>query len=452
MINSLIQSMVVCPDMNKVYPKIQYGKGIYLFDDKGKRYLDGSAGSSSVSNIGHGRDEVVAAASEQMSKITVLPTHAFSSEIVENYLDRLVNFAPAGYQKAWTVMSGTEAVENALKLALQYHQLRGDLKRYKIISRWSTYHGNSVFTLDVGGMKARRGLYSKWLSNFPHVSAAYNYRRPAELDESQYVAFLLEELESAIVDAGPDTIAAFIAEPVIAAALGAVPPPVHYFKGVYDICRKYGILVISDEILSGFGRTGEHFGISNFGVVPDIIAAGKGISGGYFPLSAVIATEKVMAPFVDTKTAFLGGHTFACNPVGAAVGNSVLDIIEREDLISNSKNMGAVFLKKLESLYEFDIVGDVRGVGLQCGIELVQDRITKQPFASELNLSKRIGEKSIEKGVVLYPGRGSADGILGDHIMITPPLTINEEQLDEIIAVVRTCLEEVSLELKRERV
>jgi adenosylmethionine-8-amino-7-oxononanoate aminotransferase len=438
--------------MNKVYPKIQYGKGIYLFDDKGKRYLDGSAGSSSVSNIGHGRDEVVAAASEQMSKITVLPTHAFSSEIVENYLDRLVNFAPAGYQKAWTVMSGTEAVENALKLALQYHQLRGDLKRYKIISRWSTYHGNSVFTLDVGGMKARRGLYSKWLSNFPHVSAAYNYRRPAELDESQYVAFLLEELESAIVDAGPDTIAAFIAEPVIAAALGAVPPPVHYFKGVYDICRKYGILVISDEILSGFGRTGEHFGISNFGVVPDIIAAGKGISGGYFPLSAVIATEKVMAPFVDTKTAFLGGHTFACNPVGAAVGNSVLDIIEREDLISNSKNMGAVFLKKLESLYEFDIVGDVRGVGLQCGIELVQDRITKQPFASELNLSKRIGEKSIEKGVVLYPGRGSADGILGDHIMITPPLTINEEQLDEIIAVVRTCLEEVSLELKRERV
>lgn len=452
MIKSLIQSMVVCPDMSKTYPKIQYGKGIYLFDENGKRYLDGSAGSSSVANIGHGRQEVADAVSQQIARVSVLPTHAFSSEVVENYLDRLVDFAPAGFQKAWTVMSGTEAVENALKLALQYHQLRGDTKRYKIISRWSTYHGNSVFTLDVGGMKARRELYSKWLNNFPHVSAAYNYRRPGEYNEAEYVESLLNEFETTIVEAGPETIAAFIAEPVIAAALGAVPPPENYFRGIYAICRKYGILVISDEILSGFGRTGENFGINNFGVVPDIIACGKGISGGYFPLSAVIVSEKVMSPFVDTKTAFLGGHTFACNPVGATVGNLVLDIIEREKLINHSKNIGAIFLKKLESLYEFDIVGDVRGIGLQCGIELVQDKITKQPFPAAMGISKMIGEKSIEKGVVLYPGKGSVDGISGDHILITPPLTINEEQLDEIISVLRTCLKEVTTEIKKQRV
>ncbi|MEP6805855.1 MAG: aminotransferase class III-fold pyridoxal phosphate-dependent enzyme, partial [Flavobacterium sp.] len=293
MIKSLIQSMVVCPDMSKTYPKIQYGKGIYLFDENGKRYLDGSAGSSSVANIGHGRQEVADAVSQQIARVSVLPTHAFSSEVVENYLDRLVEFAPTGFQKAWTVMSGTEAVENALKLALQYHQLRGDTKRYKIISRWSTYHGNSVFTLDVGGMKARRELYSKWLNNFPHVSAAYNYRRPSEYNEVEYVESLLNEFETTIIEAGPETIAAFIAEPVIAAALGAVPPPENYFRGIYAICRKYGILVVSDEILSGFGRTGENFGINNFGVVPDIIACGKGISGGYFPLSAVIVSEKV---------------------------------------------------------------------------------------------------------------------------------------------------------------
>jgi adenosylmethionine-8-amino-7-oxononanoate aminotransferase len=448
MIKSLIQSMAVCPDMNKTYPKIQYGKGIYLFDSNGKRYLDGSSGSSSVSGIGHGRQELVDTISKQVSNVSVLPTHAFSSEVVENYLDRLVAFAPEGFKKAWTVMSGTEAVENAVKLALQYHQIRGDNKRYKIISRWNTYHGNSVFMLDIGGMRARRELYHKWLNNFPHVSPAYNYRRPTEYSEQEYVDSLLHELESTILESGPDTIAAFIAEPVIAAAMGAVPPPKNYFEGVYKICRKYGILLISDEILSGFGRTGKNFGINNFNVVPDIIAAGKGISGGYYPLSAVIVSEKVIAPFVDTKTPFLGGHTFACNPVGAAVGNTVMDIIERENLIENSKRMGDLLLRKLQKLYEFDIVGDIRGIGLQCGIELVQDTITKKPFPAEAAISKRIGEKSIAKGVVLYPGKGSVDGILGDHILITPPLTINEEQLDEIVNVIKECIEEVSIELK----
>lgn len=448
MIKSLIHSMVVCPDMSKHYPKIQYGKGIYLFDEKGKRYLDGSGGSSSVANIGHGRQEIVDVISDQVSKVTVLPTHAFSSEIVESYLQELVDFAPVGFEKAWTVMSGTEAVENAVKLALQYHQLNGDHKRYKIISRWNTYHGNSVFMLDIGGMKARRELYSRWLNNFPHLSPAYNYRRPSELDEQQYTQSLLAEFETTILETGPETVAAFIAEPVIAAAMGAVPPPRNYFKGMFEICQRYGILFISDEILSGFGRTGENFGINNFGVIPDIIAAGKGISGGYFPLSAVIASGKVVAPFVDSRTPFLGGHTFACNPVGAAVGSRVLDIMRREDLILNAKVMGQRFLKKLEALYEFDIVGDVRGVGLQCGIELVQDRITKSPFPPEFGLSKRIGEKAIQKGVILYPGKGSIDGILGDHILITPSLTINEEQLDEIVDVMKLCLEEVTVELK----
>lgn len=443
-----MHSMVVCPDMNKNYPKIQYGKGIYLFDEKGKRYLDGSGGSSSVANIGHGRQEIVDVISEQVSKISVLPTHAFSSEVVENYLDELVDFAPAGFKKAWTVMSGTEAVENAVKLALQYHQLQGDQKRFKIISRWNTYHGNSVFMLDIGGMKARRGLYSKWLNNFPHISPAYNYRRPSEFTEQEYTESLLREFENTILETGPETVAAFIAEPVIAAAMGAVPPPRNYFRGMYNICQKYGILFISDEILSGFGRTGENFGINNFGIVPDIIAAGKGISGGYFPLSAVLVSEKVNEPFLNTRTAFLGGHTFACNPVGAAVGHCVLDILRREDLINNAKVMGALFLEKLEALYEFDIVGDVRGVGLQCGIELVHDKVTKEPFSPEVGLSRKIGEKAIQKGVVLYPGKGSIDGVLGDHILITPSLTINEEQLDEIVSVIKESLEEVSMEIK----
>lgn len=452
MIQSLIHSMIVCPDMNKQYPKIKYGKGIYIFDETGKKYLDASGGSSSVANIGHGRKEIAEVIAEQVSKITVLPTHGFSTEVVEKYLDELVAFAPAGYQKAWTVMSGTEAVENAVKLALQYHQLNGEPKRYKIISRWNTYHGNSVFMLDIGGMRARREMYSKWLNNFPHISPAYVYRKPAQFTEEEYTRHLLHEFESTIIETGPETVAAFIAEPVIAAAMGAVPPPKDYFKGMHQICQKYGVLFISDEILSGFGRTGENFGINNYGIVPDIIAAGKGISGGYFPLSAVLASEKVMEPLIKGKSPFLGGHTFACNPVGAAVGSCVLDIFKRENLVQRAKDMGTIFMEKLSSLYEFDIVGDVRGVGLQCGIELVQDRTTKAPFPAELMLSKKIGEKSIEKGVVLYPGRGSVDGVSGDHILITPALTVTESQMDEITDVLRECLEEVSVELKRSTV
>ncbi|MFC4634982.1 aspartate aminotransferase family protein [Dokdonia ponticola] len=452
MIKPLIHSMAVCPDMNKQYAKIQYGKGVYLYDERGRRYLDGSSGSSAVSNLGHGRQEIADVISQQVSKIAVLPTHAFNSDIVENYLQRLANFAPEGFVKSWTVMSGTEAVENAVKLALQYHQVRGENSRYKIISRWNTYHGNSVFMLDIGGMKARRQLYTKWLNNFPHISPAYNYRRPSQFSEQEYVQSLLQEFEATILETGPETVATFIAEPVIAAAMGAVPPPKNYFRGMYEICQKYGILFISDEILSGFGRTGENFGINNYGVTPDIIAAGKGISGGYYPLSAVIASKKVIQPLEDSKTAFLGGHTFSCNPVGAAVGTAVLDIIENEQLVRRSKDMGALFLKKLEVLRQYDMVGDIRGVGLQCGIELVQDKVTKSPFPPELGISKKIGEKSIQKGVVLYPGKGSVDGVAGDHILITPPLTINEEQLDEIVHAIKECIEEVTVELKNETV
>ncbi|WP_426094744.1 aspartate aminotransferase family protein [Flavobacterium sp. DSR2-3-3] len=449
MIKSLIHSMAVCPDMNKVYPKIEYGKGVYIYDQSGKKYLDASSGSSAVSNIGHGRSEIADVIYQQVSKISVLPTHAFNSEVVENYLDRLVSFAPAGFSKAWTVMSGTEAVESAVKLALQFHQIRGDFSRYKIISRWNTYHGNSVFMLDVGGMKIRRELYSQWLNNFPHISPAYNYRKPAGLSEEEFVQNLLVEFETTIVEEGPESIAAFIAEPVIASAMGAVPPPANYFAGISRICKKYGILFITDEILTGFGRTGKNFGMDNFDVVPDIIASGKGMSGGYFPLSAVIASAYVAQAFIDTKTPFLGGYTFACNPVGCAVGNTVMDILERENIIANAQKMGNLFLKKLEVLKEFEIVGDVRGVGLLCGIELVQNQYTKEPFPVSVAISKKIGEKAIQKGVVLYPGRGSVDGVLGDHIQISPPLVINEGQLDEIVDVLKQCLKEVMSEIKK---
>jgi adenosylmethionine-8-amino-7-oxononanoate aminotransferase len=433
MIRPLIHSATVCPDMGRFYPKIDRGEGVYLFDQSGKKYLDASSGAAAVANIGHGRIEMANVIQGQIAKISVLPTHMFSSEIVESYLERLVDFVPGGFDKAWTVMSGTEAVENAVKLALQYHQIKGDVKRYKIISRWNTYHGNSVFMLDVGGMIKRRTCYEQWFNNFPHIAPAYEYRKPNEITTSEYVKNLILEFEECLIETGPETVAAFIAEPIVAAAMGVVPAPDGYFTEIKRVCEKYGILYISDEIFCGFGRTGKKFGIEHYGVVPDIIAAGKGISGGYFPLAAIIASSKIMAPFVDNNFPFMGGHTFACNPVGAAVGMKVLDILEEEKLVENSDQMGKLLLDKMQKLYQLEIVGDVRGCGLLCGVEIVRNKLTKEPFSSELRVSKRISEYAIEEGVVFYPGSGSKDGVEGDHILLSPPLVVDQGHLDEIV-------------------
>jgi adenosylmethionine-8-amino-7-oxononanoate aminotransferase len=447
MIKNLIHSMIVCPELSKDYPSILYGKGSYIFDSKGKKYLDASSGSAAVSNLGHGIEGIDKVILDQINKISILPTHGFNSPVIEEYVSELISFSSNQFDRAWTTMSGSEAVENALKLALQYHQLKGDEKRHKIISRWNTYHGNSIFTLDIGGMKLRRQLYNCWMNNFPHVSPAYSYRKAPNLSESEYVFSLISEFEETIQKNDPSTIAAFIAEPVVAAAMGAVPPPNGYFKEISKICKKYGILFISDEILTGFGRLGSNFGYQNFGFQPDIVAAGKGISGGYYPLSAILATEEVMEPFIRTQSAFLGGHTFACNPVGAAVGSFVIEYMKKNRVVENAKEKGTYLLERLKGLEKHAIVGDVRGMGLLLGVEFVMDKVTKEPFDPTIKLSKLIGDKCIDKGVILYPGKGSVDGYKGDHIMISPPLTLSKQECDEIVNTLDECIVEVMNEL-----
>jgi adenosylmethionine-8-amino-7-oxononanoate aminotransferase len=433
--SALLRSMIVCPDYQRNYPRISHGSGAYVFDEAGKAYLDASSGSAGVSNLGHGIPEVVDVVAEQMSKIAVMPTHTFSNEVLEHYLLDLTGFAPKGFNKAWLVGSGTEAVENALKVALQYHQLRGNPSRHIIISRWGSYHGNSIFALDVGGMQVRRNSYAPWLNNFPHIPPAYAYRHQGSLTAAEYACHASAELEEAIEREGPENIAAFISEPIVAAALGAVPAPADYFKHIRAICDRHGILLIADEVLCGFGRTGATFGMEHYGVSADIIAAGKGISGGYYPLSAILLQEKVSAVFEAAQVPFLGGHTFSCNPVGAAVGAWALNYIHREDIIPRARNMGILFREKLGRLYRHGIVGDIRGEGMMMGLELVADRKTKAPFPPEMKASAWIARKAFEKGVVVYPGRGSVDGIAGDHIMLTPPLIITEDDMDLLVQV-----------------
>ncbi|OMQ07991.1 aspartate aminotransferase family protein [[Flexibacter] sp. ATCC 35103] len=443
MIKSLIHSMLVCPDYDRPYPSITHAEGIYLYDTNGKKYIDGTSGTASVSSFGHSIEGISDVVKKQMDNVALIPTHTFTSEVVENYLTKLVNFAPKGFSRAWTASSGTEAVEQALKMALQYHQIRGDKDRYKIISRWGTYHGNSVFTLDVGGMALRRAVYEKWMNNFPHIPPSYPYRKPNEMSDEEYAIMSAGELEKCLLETGPETVAAFIAEPVVAAALGAVVPTKGYFEEIRKVCDKYGILFVADEILTSFGRLGTNFGMERFGITPDIIAAGKGISGGYYPLSAVIAHEKVASEFEKRKIPFLGGHSFACNPVGAAIGSFIIDYVEENNIVENSFKMGEIFIDKLQRLYRHEIVGDIRGMGLYLGIEFVEDRTTKLPFAKEMNISKRIVDKAFEKGVVIYLGKGSFDGLSGDHITISPPLIINEEQIEVIVQAIDLSIAEV---------
>ena len=443
MIEALLHSMIICPDMTRKYACISHGKGVYLFDTKGRKYIDASAGSAAVANLGYGLTVIGDIIACQAKRVAVLPTHIFSSEIVEEYLKKLVAFAPPGFKRAWTVMSGTEAVENAAKVAIQYHQLKGDNKRYKIISRWFSYHGNSIFTLDIGGMKYRRQSYAKWMNNFPHVSPAYAYRHAGDLTEIEYLNKCMRELRETIENNDPETIAAFIAEPVVGAALGAVLPPSGYFEAVRQICDEYGILFIVDEVMTGFGRLGTNFGMERFNVIPDIIATGKGISGGYFPLSAVIVHEKVSNEFEDKSLPFLGGHTFACNPLGAAVGSFVIDFMQSNDVLNNVMTIKELLAEQLFKLKRHRIVGDVRGAGLLWGLEFVKDRYTKEPFLPDMKVSRMIFEEGLKRGAIFYPGSGSVDGVSGDHILLSPPLIVSKNEVYEICHILSESIEAV---------
>lgn len=441
---ALIRSALICPDYKVDYPRITHGKGVYLYDESGKQYLDGMAGMAAVANIGHGVAEMAAVISEQTLQLCVLPTHQFSCRIVEEYLAALTAFAGPAFVKAWTVTSGTEAVENALKLALHYHYLKGADKRYKIISRNVCYHGNSVFMLDVSGIPSRKKIVKKWMFDFPHIPVANVYRKPDDVKEAAYTDGLVNDFEQLLLDNDPDTFAAFVAEPVIGAAMGAVPSPPGYLQKIKKICRKYGLLFIADEVITGFGRTGLRFGMERYEVVPDIIAAGKGISGGYYPLSAVIASREVMQPFMDANVPFLGGHTYACTPVGAAAGQFLLDYLQKESLISHAAAQGDYLKKKLQRLYKYEIVGDIRGEGLLLGIELVADKTTKNPFPPEAAISKKISELALERGLIIYPGRGTVDGLQGHHLLITPPLIINNNQCDEMVDILDECISTIN--------
>jgi adenosylmethionine-8-amino-7-oxononanoate aminotransferase len=441
-----LNSQLILADYERTYPNVVRGEGVYLYDDEGRRYLDAAGCTAAVTHLGHGDEQVAEALAAQARTLAVHPTHLFHSPVVEEYFERLCAFAPEGFTRAWTISGGTEAVENSLKLAYQYHRAKGRTGRTRFVGRWDSYHGNSLTTLDVGGMVGRRSFYTDLMVDHLHLPSFQPYRRAQgqslrDYEDEHITAF------AGLVDQHPDQIAAFVAEPFVGSALGAVGGTERYFAGIAEVCRAHDIVMIADEVMTGFGRTGRNFGCEHFGTHADVLACAKGISGGYLPLGALLVRDEVAAVLRDSGDPFFSGQTYACIPLAAAVGLAVLQRIEEQQLVQRAATVGAHLQAGLASLLEHPLVGDVRGAGLFLGVEFVADPQTREPLAAELGFAKRVEAAGLDHGLVLLGARGTVDHVRGDHLLLAPPLVLGTEQADELVAGLRASIEQAAATL-----
>lgn len=428
-------------------PTMVRGEGIYLYDKDGNRYIDGTSGSALVCNIGHGVEAVAAVMTPQALQLAYNPTHCSVSDAFLELAGRIARLAPGKTDRVYTVSGGSEATESAMRFARQYQIERGLGQKYEVISRWQSFHGNTGLALSVSGHTNRRRKYAPLLKHMAHIPPAYCYRCPFDLTCPACNLNCARALETAILQSGPENVAAFIAEPVVGSALGAVPAPEGYFQVIREICDRYDVLFIADEVMTGFGRTGKNFGVEHWGVDADFIAAAKGISGGYVPLGAVLISSDIMGFFEENNITLMEGHSYAGHLLSSRVGSAVLDYLESNNVVENCRIQGDYLLEGLKSLEEFKIVGDTRGKGLMTGLELVKDKQTKRPFPSEIRAAARIVDVAMKNGLIVYGGAGSVNGIAGDHLMIGPPLTVSRNQVEEIVTILRQSIETVEREL-----
>jgi adenosylmethionine-8-amino-7-oxononanoate aminotransferase len=422
-------------------PQAGRAEGVFIFDAHGKRYLD-ACGGAIVVGVGHGNDAVIDALAQQEREVAYVHGTQFTTAVLEDYASELSKVLPLEEARVYTVSGGSEAVETALKLARAYHLARGDEGRHKVIARAGSYHGNSLNALDASGRVPLRAPYEPWLGRTVRVGTPYEYRCVRDEHPRGCGYSLAEELDRTIVEQGPDSVACFIAEPVSGATLGAAVPPDDYWDSVARVCRRHGVLLVADEVMTGFGRTGRWFGCDHWALQPDIVVAGKGASSGYWPLGFAACSGRIYEAV--SATGFIHGFTYSHSPVGAAVGLAVLEQLRAHDLISASRNKGerlhALLQTKLDS---HPHVGDVRGLGLMAGIEFVADRDTKAPFSRNERVTERIVAAALERGLLLYPSTGCADGVGGDLVMMGPPFVISEAELEETVELLEGAVEEV---------
>ncbi|HEU4850638.1 MAG TPA: aspartate aminotransferase family protein [Telluria sp.] len=409
--------------------------GIHITDSDGNTYIDASGGAA-VSSLGHAHPAVLEAIRRQLDTVAYAHTSFFTTEAAEELAERLGRGAPGGDSEVYLVSGGSEAMETALKLARQYFVETGQPGRTRFVARRQSYHGNTLCALGVGGNEWRRKPFAPLLPDVVRVSACYEYRGRSEAQtRDQYTAMLLRELEAAILQAGPATLIGFVAEPVVGATGGAIPPTPGYFRGVRALCDKYGILFIADEVMCGMGRCGDMYAIGQDGVEPDIVTVAKGLGAGYQPIGAVLAKSALVEQLRLRSGVFQHGHTYTGHPVAAAAALAVQKVLEGDRLLPQVRARGAFLQRELkEALASHEFVGDVRGRGLLIGVELVEDRATRRPFPPSRRLHAAVKARAMENGLMVYPMGGTIDGESGDHVLLAPPFTCTEADLREVVS------------------
>jgi len=420
------------------------GEGSYIFDDSGKSYLDASGGAA-VSCLGHAHPTVIKALHRQLDELTYAHTSFFTSEQAEKLADRLCLEAPKGIDRVYLVSGGSEAIEAALKLARQYYVEKGEPNRKAIIARQQSYHGNTLGALAAGGNKWRRDQFAPLLIDTHHIAPCFAYRGKNESeDDFDYGQRVANELEHKLLELGPNTVMAFIAEPVVGATAGAVTAVDGYFRRIREICDKYGVLLILDEVMCGMGRTGYLYACEHDETRPDIICIAKGLGAGYQPIGAMLCSSEIYAIIENGSGFFQHGHTYLGHPMAAAAANAVLDVLIDQNLLSDVRPKGDALENLLHSKFnQHPHIGDIRGRGLFWAIELVEDRDTKAPFDPELKIAAKIKKSAQNNGLLCYPMSGTIDGKLGDHVLLAPPFVISNNELDELVHKLSVTIDQV---------
>jgi adenosylmethionine-8-amino-7-oxononanoate aminotransferase len=410
------------------------GRGIELFDADGKAYIDASGGAA-VSSLGHGHPAVIDALHRQLDRLAYAHTSFFTTEAAEQLADTLAEDAPAGLNHVYLVSGGSEAMEAALKMARQYFVEKGEPQRRHIIARRQSYHGNTLGALAAGGNEWRRSQFRPLLIETHHIDPCFAYRHQAEGEsDADYAARAAGQLEEKIVELGEDTVIAFVAETVVGATAGAVPPVGDYFRRIREICDRHGVLLILDEVMCGMGRTGTLHACEQEGIAPDLMTIAKGLGGGYQPIGAVLLSRQTYDAFAAGSGFFQHGHTYMGHPMAAAAALAVQQAIRADDLISNVRSMGEHLDRRLRQRFgNHHHVGDVRGRGLLRAIEIVADRAAKEPFDASLKLHARIKAEAMARGLMVYPMGGTIDGARGDHVLLAPPFIVEAGDIDRIV-------------------
>jgi adenosylmethionine-8-amino-7-oxononanoate aminotransferase len=432
-------------------PFLDRGEGIYLFDEAGKRYIDGSSGAM-VSNIGHSNPRVLAKMKAQMDRATFGYRLHFRTHPSEDLAAMTVRMTPEGLDRVFFVSGGSEAVESAVKLARQYALTQGQAARHKVISRFPSYHGCTFGALDLTGYAPLRDPFAPMLEGMPKIAAPMTYLDRDNLTEEQRGLKYADLLRDKILAEGPDTVLAFLMEPVGGASTGALVAPDSYYSRVREICDEFGVLLIHDEVMSGAGRTGRFLASEHWGVTPDIVALSKGFGAGYAPLGAIVAGAQLVEPVLDAG-GFLHGFTYAGNPLACSAGLAVLEELEEQDLIGNAARMGNVLMGELRALMDrYPFIGDVRGKGLLTAFEFVANRATMAPLDPALNAHDRLVELAYQRGLIIY-SRRTRGGTSGDHFLVAPPFIITRPQIGEMMTILRDALDafaqEVGLPVER---